>query len=966
MNENSLGNHGSLDPYRTLRAVCFLLAFTTGVLSQTSSPLVTFGPANGPFEIKLDAGAIVSLRHAQDRVDTEYIQTGRRLGDVFIRYRGKDAAWVSADTAQLAQSGAGTFTASADGRSYTATYQVLYPPPSSNTAPAATRATPTPALALHLRYTIEERAVVWTLTIQNLGNAPRQIEDLAIPLPIAAFTARVNNQPVITILKHSFVSGYNSYMFWMRSNNVGPYLVLTPIENTKFEYWDVQRPVDLAPGAAGGRGTYRVYIHSAAAGAEAKAQGTSWRQPNTNLKLAPKGQPDDSVSYGFKLHWADDYDAVRQLLVDEGLVDVHVVPGMTVPNDLFARFALRTKQPIDAVEAEFPQQTRIESLGSKGDMHFYQVQFSHLGENRLTIRYGKKQHTYLEFFSTESLETLIKKRAAFLARSQHRDPSKWYNGLITDWNMESRVLLSPDNYDRIQSWRIYAVTCDDPGLGKPAYLAAKNAEFPVQSEVDALDYYIKNFVWGALQQTTDEPYPYAIYGIPDWKTNRESLDPGRNGQRHIWRIYDYPHIVLLYYSMYRVAKNNPQIKTALPAAEYLRRAYGTAIALFTVPMEIEHWSAYRTGLYNERVIVDLIADLQAAGMTKEAEALKSHWEQKVKTFVNGQLNLFQSEYAFDSTGFESTHALARYALAHADKARQDKTGIPLENAQRFMQVQLASNIFCRGWLEPAYYYLGSDYRGGAGNSFTLSYMSQMGGWSVLDYALNYAPRADWYLRLGYASYLSAWALMNSGTPESNYGYWYPGRENDGGAGGGFEPAPYGQTWLNQPHHRGPWYYSSEVDLGYSGALRAAATILADDPVFGRFCFGGDWRKTAAGLEVIPKDGVRRRLHVLLGAEEQNKLHMILETDRFAASQPIVLREDFSEVRFQLESDNPASHVARLRLSGLAAGSYSLLHGSKTIAAVDVKDGQESVVELPLAARARSKSFTISHHPVPNR
>src|SRR5437763_3862833 len=227
MYESSLGNHDSLGPFRPLRAVCLLLALATAAWSQTSSPRVTSGPANGPFEIKLGAGAILSLRHAQDRVDTEYIQTGRRLGDVSIRYRGKDAAWVLADTAQLAQSGAGTFTASADGRSYTATYQVLYPPPSSNTAPAATQATPTPVLALLMQYTIEEWAVVWTLTIQNLGNAPRQIDDLAIPLPIAAFTARVNNQPVINILKHSFVYGHNSYMFWMRSNNVGPYLVLT-------------------------------------------------------------------------------------------------------------------------------------------------------------------------------------------------------------------------------------------------------------------------------------------------------------------------------------------------------------------------------------------------------------------------------------------------------------------------------------------------------------------------------------------------------------------------------------------------------------------------------------------------------------------------------------------------------------------------------------------------------------------
>ena len=360
-------------------------------------------------------------------------------------------------------------------------------------------------------------------------------------------------------------------------------------------------------------------------------------------------------------------------------------------------------------------------------------------------------------------------------------------------------------------------------------------------------------------------------------------------------------------------------------------------------MEIEHWSAYRTGLYNERVIVDLIADLQTEGMTGEAEKLKSHWEQKVKTFVSGQLNLFQSEYAFDSTGFEATHALSRYAIEHADKPGENKTGIALENAQRFMQTQLASNIFCRGWLEPAYYYLGSDYRGGAGNSFTLSYMSQMGGWSVLDYSLNYASHADWYLRLGYASYLSAWALMNSGTPDSNYGYCYPGKETDGGAGG-----------------RGPWYYASEVDLGYSGALRTAATILADDPVFGRFCFGGDWRKTTAGIEVVPRDGVRRRFHALLGESEQNKLHMIRERDRFAASQPIVIREDLSEVRFRLESDNPNRHIARLLVSGLPAGTYDLLGGSKAIARFEINDQQESAIELPVADGRAVNTFTIVH------
>jgi len=906
------------------------------------------------FQVTLENGAITSLHHTGDSFPTEYVQNGRRIGDVFLRYRGKDGAWQSADTAQLARDGKGTYTSSDDGRLHKASYQILYAPANSNTGPPGTQAQPLPVLGLDTEIKLGDRSISWSITIKNVGAAPRQIDDLAIPLPIASSAPGVDSNRRVTILKHSLVEGYTSYMFWMRNNNIGPYLMLTPREDTKLEYWDAQRQ----PAQANQSSTtpqlgvgYRVYIHSAAAGTEAKAQGTKWRQPNTSLRLASG----ESRSYGFKLQWADNYDAVRQILVDEGLIDVHVVPGMTVPSDLFARFALRTKQPIRAVEAEFPEQTQIESLGAKGDFKFYQVRFQRLGENRLTVRYGNTQHMYLEFFSTEPLETLIKKRAAFLARSQHRDSNKWYNGLITDWNMESQVLLSPDNYDRIQSWRIYAVTCDDPGLGKPAYLASKNAEYPEQKEVEALDYYITNFVWGGLQQTTKEPYPFAIYGIPDWKTNRESIDSGRNGQKHIWRIYDYPHIVLMYHAMYRIAKNHPQIKTALPAAEYLKRAYGTAVALFTVPMQVEKWSAYRTGLYNERVIVDLIADLRSEGMTTEAETLRRHWEQKVSTFVNGQLNLFQSEYAFDSTGFEATHALAKYALDHADKSGENKTGIPLENAQRFMQKQLISNIFCRGWPETAYYLLGSDYRGNGGNSFTLSYMSQMGGWSVLDYALNYANQPDWYLRLGYASYLSAWALMNTGTPESNYGYWYPGKANDGGAGGGFEPAPYGQTWLNQPHHRGPWYYSSEVDLGYSGALRAAATILADDPIFGRFCFGGDWRKTGEGIEVIPKDGVRRRFHSFILGQ---KLHMVLDVDRFVAAQPILLKEDLSEIRFGIESDNPKKHSATLRLAGLRPGTYQLRSGGGSPINVTVVDGDENRIELPLSSNNRSTIFTI--------
>jgi hypothetical protein len=875
-------------------------------------------------EVRWSGGVMGSLKARSNGGVTDFIQSGRLLGTVVLRYREPGGSWQSVNSAAL--SNAATVTVSADSLVSDAAFSIT-------NGPAA-------ALNLGIRFAVQGRTILWTLYLQNVSKQPLEIGDLALPLPMSGGG---KGQPVI--LKHSFISGHGSFLFWMRSDSAKPFLTMVPAGDTSLEYWDSSR-----------EGGYRVFIHSAVAGAEAKERGTNWRQPHTSLKLAPKGQPGDSRSYVFKLGLADDYDGVRQTLVDEGGLDVQVVPGMTVPTDLSARFALRTKQKVDAVEAEFQGQTRIESMGAKGDFQLYQVRFTKLGENRLTVRYGHGRHMFLEFFSTEPLETLIKKRAAFLAKSQHRDPSKWYNGLITDWNMESQLLLGPDNYDRIKGWRIYEVSCDDPGLGKPAYLAAKNAEFPNQGEVEALDYYIQHFVWGGLQQTTGEPYPYGIYGIPDWKQNRDSPDPGRGGRRHLWRVYDYPHIIQMYFAMYRVAKHHPQITTVLSVKDYLLRAYGTARAMFTVPMEIERWSAYDTGFYNELAIVDLIGALETEGMKTEADTLRGFWDHKVKNFVNHEQDLFRSEYAFDSTGFESTHALAKYAMLHADQPGETNSGIPVANAQRFLEKQMAANLFCRGWVEPAYYYLGSDYRGGGGNAYTLTYMSQMGGWSVLDYALNFATNPAPYLRLGYASYLSAWALMNTGTPESGYGYWYPGQANDGGAGGGFEPAPFGKTWLEQPHHRGSWYYACEIDLGYCGALRTAATVLADDPIFGRICLGGDWRKTEAGLEVTPKDGLRRRFYAALGG---GKLQLVSDSDRFPATQPIILKEDLSEVRFFLESDNPAAHPARLRLTGLTPGEYTVSVGEVAVAPVQAGKGRETVVVVPISAGLRPQSVAIA-------
>jgi hypothetical protein len=75
---------------------------------------------------------------------------------------------------------------------------------------------------------------------------------------------------------------------------------------------------------------------------------------------------------------------------------------------------------------------------------------------------------------------------------------------------------------------------------------------------------------------------------------------------------------------------------------------------------------------------------------------------------------------FDTTAFESTHVIAKWALAHAlqpdDKLWYDKNKdrwyshplIDLDLPQAFLERQIRGNIAARGWLETAYWLLGSD------------------------------------------------------------------------------------------------------------------------------------------------------------------------------------------------------------------------------------------------------------------
>jgi hypothetical protein len=279
-----------------------------------------------------------------------------------------------------------------------------------------------------------------------------------------------------------------------------------------------------------------------------------------------------------------------------------------------------------------------------------------------------------------------------------------------------------------------------------------------------------------------------------------------------------------------------------------------------------------------------------------------------------------------------------------------------------MNFQLLLNMSDRGWLETTYYQLGSDYRGGL--TYLLSYMSQMGGWSILDYGLHFATNPVDHLRLGYASSLSSWALVNSGTAESGYGYWFPSKANDGAAGGGFMPDPTGRAWIGKEMRRGAWYYSAEEDVGYAGALRSNATIVTRDPIFGEFAYGGVLTRDGRAVKVVPRDGLRARFHVVrpstgsgrpepIEGRDDQRLHLLLDHDAFAKEQPVVVADDLSRIQFTLENRTGGAHQTTLSIAGLPAGEYSIAVDGRAVATVK-GSAVEELVTLPVPAGASAQ------------
>jgi hypothetical protein len=125
--------------------------------------------------------------------------------------------------------------------------------------------------------------------------------------------------------------------------------------------------------------------------------------------------------------------------------------------------------------------------------------------------------------------------------------------------------------------------------------------------------------------------------------------------------------------------------------------------------------------------------------------------------------------------------------------------------------------------------------------------------------------------------------------------------------------------------RGAWPVDGEIDHGLTAGVEAACTVLFDDPLFGLTAYGGVLVDAPAGeVRFLPRDGVRRRFHVVTDAR---RLHLALDGDGFAAERPIAVSVALDRISFTLEPRAPGLHAVEASIEGLPPGPVSVSVGA---------------------------------------
>ncbi|WP_121115744.1 DUF5695 domain-containing protein [Croceibacterium ferulae] len=839
-------------PQFDLRVAGFDLALRTD--TQTLARLSPEGEAGFDF---------VPSGRLAERAGDGYVH----VGDIHLRLRSGDGAWQDFSSAHARQQIAALPTrrgvlAAAD---ITASMGAGIP------------------LRVERRWTQEDGVLGMRFSISNTSAQPVEIGGLGLPM---VFDNIITDRDLDQAhAQASFADPYigrdAGYMQVTRLNGEGPALLVLPERGTPLEAYRPILEADSAP--AGDIFTDRTARRQTAEGfydwtvaskgfatREWAGAGQQWNEP-TSIILAPG----ESRTIGLRFVTAPSIRAIEDTLVAHDRPVAIGIPGYVLPTDQIASLFLRAPSRVARIDS-FPAGALTatpDGSGTDGSAGWarYKVAASGWGRARMTVTYADGQQQTVSYFITKPLDQVVADLGRFTTTAQ------WFEGQGDPFHRSPAILSYDREQDRIitQDPRVWVAGMSDEGGAGPWVAAMiKQLDHPVPEEVARLERLVDETVLGRLQVDAGpqaggvkkslfyyDPVQFPDHYDPaiDWST---WASWSKEGADDLGRSYNYPHVAIGHWVLYRLARNTTGLVTRHDWRFYLDWAYRTSIAMVR---DAPHYAQY--GQMEGDVFLDILTDLQREGMVAEAAEM----ERVMKARADHWRTLrypFGSEMAWDSTGQPEVHAWMRHFgyQPQADITREVILGydptIPSwgynGNARRYWDFLYGGKV---SRIERQIHHYGS--------------------------ALNAVPLFEAFRRNPDDLHLLRVA----------YGGMMGGITNidqQGFGSAAFHAWPDMMRWDA---------ITGDYGMGFYGHAITAATYVVADPRFGWLGFGGDVEHDGSTLRIRPRDGARRRLFIAPAG-----LWITLEAGRIASA-----AYDTSSGAVSLTLDPASANTATARL-----------------------------------------------------
>lgn len=808
-----------------MRRLAFYLAgaaLASGALLH-AAPTGKAGTAAGALTLTLDP-ASQTLRTLSPRAEPgfDFVPSGRaatrsgdgfnQIGDLHLRVRGTDGAWRDFSSAQhrvsvRALPASGTVIARAD---ITATMGAGFP------------------LTVERTWLRDKGAPVLRFTLINRGTAPVEVGALGMPM---VFDNIITDRSLEQAhAQASFVDPYigsdAGYLQVTRLNGKGPALLVLPDGRTPLEQYrildDARRktatPIftDRTPRQQTFEGFYDWMVASSAMA----DKGQPWN-PATGFTLAPGEQR----TFGVRLVAAPSIRAIEATLQAERRPVAVGIPGYVVPNDSPADLFVRAAQPVRDIKVTPADALTLTKVAGPQGWNRWRVTGTGWGRARVAITYADGSVQSVHYYVTKPLAQVAADLGRFSTTKQ------WFDDASDPFHRAPSILTYDREANKIvtQDQRVWIAGMSDEG-GGGAWVAAtiKQLDNPDADEVAKLERMVDETVLPKLQSPDGgvkkslfyyDPKTFGSYydkGI-DWSTwaswDRKQADD-------LGRSYNYPHVAIGHWVLYRLARHHTGLVTRHDWRFYLDHAYRTTVAMMR---DAPHYAQF--GQMEGEIFLEILADLKREGLAAQAseveglmKARADHW--RTLAFP------FGSEMAWDSTGQPEVYAWMRY-FNHPKEAAVTR------------EVILGYDPTIPHW----------GYNGNARRYWDFLYGGKVKRIErqIHHYgsALNAVPLFDAYRRDPADLHLLRVA----------YGGFMGGITNidrEGFASAAFHSEPDMMRWDA---------YTGDYGMGYFGHAYAAATYLVKDATFGWLGFGGTVTEAGAAVEIVPHDGARSRLFV---------------------------------------------------------------------------------------------------------